>query len=119
MTKASTRSFPPVSKPQCFVKVNLPALPLGLLGVKDVPLLEGQSAVMRGVGVDVKRELKEILEAIGVDVLEGFVAVVELLMVSIHDAEAHPLCAHLCPDDSDRALLLPFPAKGTTNRSTD
>jgi hypothetical protein len=75
VTKASTRLFPSVSKPQCFVKLNLPALPSGLEGMKDVPLLEGQSVVMRGVGVGVKKEVE--------DALEREVNVVELLMVNI------------------------------------
>jgi hypothetical protein len=43
--------------------------------MKDVPLLEGQSVVMRGVGVGVKKEVE--------DALEREVNVVELLMVNI------------------------------------
>jgi hypothetical protein len=80
VTKADTRLVPLVSKPQCFVKVYLPALPPGDLGVMEVPLPEGQSVVIRGVGMDVERDVAERIKVVGVDVMNG---VDELLSVSI------------------------------------
>jgi hypothetical protein len=76
---------PLVSKPQCFVKVYLPALPPGDLGVMEVPLLEGQSVVIRGVdvGVDVERDVAERIEVVGVDVVDGVAGVDALLKVGI------------------------------------
>jgi hypothetical protein len=47
------------------VKVYLPALPPGLLSVKDVPLLDVQSVVIRGIGLDVEREIAERTEVDG------------------------------------------------------
>jgi hypothetical protein len=83
VTKAETRLVPSVSKPQCLVKVYLPALPPGLLGVMDVPLLEGQSVVMRGLGVEVERAIAERIEVVGVGVLDEVGAVDDLFVVSI------------------------------------
>jgi hypothetical protein len=83
VTKAETRLVPLVSKPQCFVKVYLPALPPGDLGVMEVPLLEGQSVVIRGVGVDVERDVAERIEVVGVDVVDGVAGIDELLKVGI------------------------------------
>jgi hypothetical protein len=63
----------------------LPALPPGDLGVMEVPLLEGQSVVIRGVdvGVDVERDVAERIEVVGVDVVDGVAGVDELLKVGI------------------------------------
>jgi hypothetical protein len=87
VTKAETRLVPLVSKPQCFVKVYLPALPPGDLGVMEVPLLEGQSVVISGVGVDV--DVAERVEVVCADVVDGVAGVDELLDVSIRHEEVH------------------------------
>jgi hypothetical protein len=94
VTKAETRLVPLVSKPQCLVKVYLPALPPGLLGVMDVPLLEGQSVVMRGAGVEVERTIAEL---VGVDVLDKIGAVDGLLIVSICHEEVHRILTSARP----------------------
>jgi hypothetical protein len=51
----------------------------------EVPLLEGQSVVIRGVdvGVDVERDVAERIEVVGVDVVDGVAGVDALLKVGI------------------------------------
>ena len=57
------RSRPSVSNPQCLVKLYCPGLPPGVLGVKDVLLLDGQSVVTKEEGEPVGWEDVASLEA--------------------------------------------------------